>query len=137
MVTETSKSKQTLVSKGESVLTAQSLRYIAFEFTYIYFDLQWWYCPFGLSEIELQVANSVVERALFTYVHVSRNLVSEGNLYRRCLKHQQHTGFIVLFTFVFTLIKPNLRTVRLVCPHSAKLLCRVLWQFCCWVQVFY
>jgi len=41
MVTETSKSKQTLVSKGESVLTAQSLRYIAFEFTYIYFDLQW------------------------------------------------------------------------------------------------
>jgi len=40
MVTETSKSKQTLVPKGQSVVTAQSLGYIAFEFTYIYFYLQ-------------------------------------------------------------------------------------------------
>jgi len=40
MVIETSKSKQTLVPEGQSVVTAQSLGYIAFEFTCIYFYLQ-------------------------------------------------------------------------------------------------
>jgi len=40
MVTETSKSKQTLVPKGQSVVSGQSLGYIAYEFTCIYVYLQ-------------------------------------------------------------------------------------------------